>query len=87
MLATDLPAWSTISATGMAAVQLPPTVREVIIVADNDNNGTGQTNTRVLAQRLSVMGCKTTILLPRCAGDDANDLLQRSLMAEPRHAA
>ena len=87
MLATDLPGWSTISAPGMAAVQLSPAVREVIIVADNDKNGTGQTKAQALAQRLSVEGCKTTILLPRCAGDDANDLLQRALLADSQHAA
>src|SRR5262249_57810221 len=49
--ATELPAWAALSTSGMMALQLPPEVPHVVILADNDDNGAGLHAARVAAQR------------------------------------
>ncbi|WP_373488196.1 toprim domain-containing protein, partial [Blastomonas sp.] len=37
----DLPVWATLSTSGLEQVDLPPGVRRVLILADNDTSGAG----------------------------------------------
>lgn len=52
-LVTGLPCWSTISANGMRAVEIPERVRTVLIFADKDASGTGQVAAEALRRRLA----------------------------------
>jgi hypothetical protein len=51
MQATAQPAWAALSTSGLAALVLPPSVRVVIILADNDGNGAGERAARTAAAR------------------------------------
>ncbi|MBF0294529.1 MAG: toprim domain-containing protein [Magnetococcales bacterium] len=62
--ATGQPVWATISASGMAGLALPPTIREVFIWADKDANGVGQQAAMTLAKKLTAEGRKASICLP-----------------------
>lgn len=50
-IATHLPVWAALSASALAALILPPGVRELIIYADLDKSATGQQAAQTLAQR------------------------------------
>jgi len=76
MMVTGLPAWSCISAGGMAAATLPDTVREVIVAADNDANGVGQAAADTAANRWVAEGRRVRIALPPTIGTDWNDVLR-----------
>ena len=68
------PAWSCISATGLAHVAIPPTITTLDICADHDPTGlqAAYTLARQEAQARTVK-----VLVPPCPGDDWNDVLQR----------
>jgi hypothetical protein len=72
---TGLPAWAATSASNMAALVLPEQYREVLILADRDDNGVGLESARALASRLRSEGRKAVVRLP-VAGKDANDVLR-----------
>jgi hypothetical protein len=72
---TGLPAWAATSAGHMAALRLPEQYREVLILADRDENGVGLENARVLASRLRQEGRYAEVRLPSAA-KDANDVLR-----------
>ena len=63
-LGTGDPVWSTISAGGMEALQLPATIRNVNIWADLDRSGIGQRAAESLAHRLVREGRTVCILTP-----------------------
>jgi putative DNA primase/helicase len=75
MQACDLPAWATLSNVGIQNLVLPAAVREVIILADHDNNGVGQRSARIAGPRLVREGRKVRIALPPDPGTDFNDIL------------
>ena len=66
-VATGLPMWATISANGLEKVQIPEHVTHVVIFADKDRSGTGQTSAIVLQERLIAEGIKVIIRLPKRA--------------------
>lgn len=74
-LATGLPVWAALSATGMQNVIVPPLniTQEVIIAADNDK--TGRNAAYELANRLLTDGYKVRLSLPP-EGMDFNDMLR-----------
>jgi putative DNA primase/helicase len=79
-VATSIPAWSALSASGLENVLLPPRVRRVYILADLDPNGRGEAAARALARRLLLEGRDARILRPEGpAGSkvDWNDVLMR----------
>jgi putative DNA primase/helicase len=49
---SGIPAWATVSATGLRSVILPESIRTVYICIDLDENGCGEQAAKVLAQRL-----------------------------------
>jgi hypothetical protein len=77
MLATGLPAWAAISAIGIERLILPPLpiAATVIIAADNDANGRGESAARVAAQRWLSEGRRVRIAMPLVLGFDWNDIL------------
>jgi hypothetical protein len=84
MQAYALPAWAALSTSGLIALLLPPVVRTVIILADNDANGAGERAARTAAARWLGEGRRVRIAMPPDPGSDFNDLLS---MTEARHAA
>jgi putative DNA primase/helicase len=75
MTATAVPAWAALSAGGIEALILPPNVRTVIILADNDANGTGERAARTAAARWITEGRRVRIAMPPEPGTDFNDVL------------
>ena len=65
------------SATGLERLILPPLPRAriVIILADNDVNGTGEKAAQKAAQRWLAEGRRVRIAIPPEPGSDFNDLL------------
>jgi putative DNA primase/helicase len=71
-----LPAWSTLSAPGLAALELPDEVRAVAIAADHDENRVGYTAALAACARWQAEGRNVEINMPPTVGDDFNDVLQ-----------
>jgi len=67
------PVWSAVNSSGLAALVIPPRVREVVILVDHDR--AGMDATRKLARRLLGEGRTVRIALPSTPGDDWNDVL------------
>src|SRR5262249_40158574 len=63
--ATGTPTWSCISSTGLTAVEVPPSVRQVLIWGDNDQSGVGQKAADELALRLHREGREVRVLIPQ----------------------
>lgn len=83
VVATGLPCWACICAHGLEAVEIPDSVREVLIVADKDRSLTGERAAQVLAERLKERDVTTRVMTIReeipetDKGIDFNDLLCR----------
>jgi hypothetical protein len=75
MQARALPAWAALSTSGLIALVLPPMVRTVVILADNDENGAGEGAARIAAQRWLAEGRRVRTAMPTEPGTDANDVL------------
>jgi putative DNA primase/helicase len=75
MQATGRPAWAALSAGGLRALVLPPVVRSIVILADNDDGGEGKDAAQEAAQRWLQEGRRVRVALPP-AGCDFNDLLR-----------
>lgn len=73
----DLPVWATLSTSGLEQIDLPPGVRCVLILADNDASGAGLRAAEAAARRLRAPGREVAIALPPEEGEDFNDLLLR----------
>jgi putative DNA primase/helicase len=78
MVATDLPAWAALSAGGLESLVLPPLplARNVIILADNDPNGRGESAARSAGGRWLSEGRHPRIAMPKTVGSDWNDVLR-----------
>jgi putative DNA primase/helicase len=90
MQATGMPAWAALSTSGMIALALPPGVREIIILADNDASGAGERAARKAAARWLAEGRTVRIAMPQEPGADFNDVLMGRTPAnsgKARHAA
>lgn len=72
MQATGRPAWAALSTSGLRALDLPDTVREVIVLADGDHPG--EAAARDCAHRWKREGRSVRIARPP-RGNDFNDLL------------
>jgi putative DNA primase/helicase len=70
---------------GMKALVLPPIVRRVVILADNDANGTGERATHAAARRWLAEGRQAQNVMSPESGADLNDILIGG--TEPRHDA
>ena len=75
MQATGMPGWATLGTSGMVALVLPPIVREVVILADNDANGAGERAAYAAAARWFAEGLRVRIAMPPDPGTDFADVL------------
>ena len=72
MQATEIPVWAALSTAGLKALDLPPGVREVIVLADGDDSGAAAA--QKCAQRWQGEGRRVRIASPP-SGQDFNDML------------
>ncbi|MBF0316359.1 MAG: toprim domain-containing protein [Oligoflexia bacterium] len=63
-LATDMPIWCGVSASGMESSEIPLRVRKVYIWGDKDRSMRGEQAADKLAARLSARGVEVFVLLP-----------------------
>jgi hypothetical protein len=75
MQSCELPAWAALSTSGMNALVLPPLVRTVIILADNDANGAGERAAHAAAERWLAEGRRVQLAMPPEVCTDFNDIL------------
>lgn len=82
-ISTNLPCWACICAHGLEVVEIPTSVKEVLIFADKDRSKTGQCAAEKLAHRLQSQGITVHVMHIReeipdaVKGIDFNDLLCR----------
>ena len=82
-ISANIPCWACICAHGMEVVEIPTSVKEVLIFADKDRSNTGQSAAEKLARRLQSQGITVRVMhiredIPdRAKGIDFNDLLCR----------
>jgi putative DNA primase/helicase len=67
--ATGMPAWAALSTSGLRALVLPPIVREIVILADNDANGAGAAAACDAARRWLSAGRAVRLAMPPDLGD------------------
>lgn len=87
MQATALPAWAALSTSGLVRLRLPPGVRSIVILADNDASGAGQRAAYDAAQRWLAEGRSVRIAIPLEPGTDFADILLRDVRAAADVAA
>jgi hypothetical protein len=75
MQAAAQSAWAALSTSGMVALELPPIVRTVVILADHDRSGAGERAARTAAQRWLAEGRRVRIAMPPEPGTDMADVL------------
>ncbi len=71
--ATGLPAWATISASGMEVFDPPDGITTVTIIGDNDTSYTGQKAAYTLAHRLTQKKIKANVIINETHGKDYLD--------------
>lgn len=74
-VATKLPVWSTVSTGLMVGVQIPDSVKRVWVMADNDENGAGESAATKLVSRLLREGKDARLVMPSEIDSDWNDVL------------
>jgi putative DNA primase/helicase len=88
MQATSMAAWAALSTSGMTVLLLPSMVRNVIILADHDENGAGARAAWLAADRRLAEGRRVWIAMPPQSGTDFNDvMLGRGYEPKPFPAA
>jgi hypothetical protein len=69
-LASGIPTWSCVSASGIKSFQWPDGLQSLVIFGDNDASGVGQSATRDLAGRAAAAGLECRVLIPETVGTD-----------------
>ncbi|MDP1684983.1 toprim domain-containing protein [Hydrogenophaga sp.] len=73
-LASGVPTWSCVSAGVLRGFQWPVGVQSLVIFADNDASGVGQSAARDLAGRAVAAGLECRVLVPEIVGNDWLDV-------------
>jgi hypothetical protein len=76
MQTTSIPGWAALGCGNMIEVDIPESVHELIILADNDDNGESERAAYRTAQRW-VRTIKVSVV-PAPEGKDFNDVLRES---------
>ena len=71
----DIPAWAALSSSGIAALELPPEVRNVVIACDNDTNNAGHHAATAAYYRWTAEGRAVQLIMAPMPGTDFNDVL------------
>lgn len=89
---TQMPVWSCVSAVLMELVDIPDSVRHVVIWADLDRSLTGEKSAKVLSERLVTLGKTVEICMPKAvipegskSVDWLNVLLTQGIEGFPEH--
>jgi hypothetical protein len=78
------PIWSTGSGTIMAKFPVLSGIEALTIIADNDENGTGERDARKAAACWVQAGRKVRIIRPKIIGEDLSDVVRRRVGHEPK---
>lgn len=78
-LSTGIPTWAAISAGLLSQVVVPESVRCIVLFADRDANGKGQTAAEDAAARFISKGLRVKLLLPPASGEDWLDVYLKDL--------
>ena len=73
-LASDIPTWSCMNAGGVRSFEWPHGLQSLIVFADNDASGVGQSAARDLAGRAAAAGVEVRVLVPETVGTDWLDV-------------
>jgi hypothetical protein len=73
-LGSQVPTWSCVSANGIKSFNWPPDLERLVIFADHDLSGVGQSAAKTLAARAAAAGLEVRILVPTTAGADWLDV-------------
>jgi putative DNA primase/helicase len=73
-----VPAWAAIDAGNLAGLPVLAGVRQLTILVDADEGGTGQEKAKECSHRWVTAGREVRRLTPRTKGDDFNDVIRRS---------
>jgi CHC2 zinc finger/Toprim domain len=84
IVTTGLPAWSALSAGGIKRLILPAETIDVVIIADHDRSGVGESQARQAAEQWLTGGRRVRIALPPEPGADLNDVLLGACNAAAR---
>lgn len=69
-LASGIPTWSCVSASGIKSFQWPDGLQSLVIFGDNDASGVGQSAARDLAGRAAAAGLECRVLIPQIISND-----------------
>ena len=69
-LASGIPTWSCVSASGIKSFQWTVGLQSLVIFGDNDASGVGQSAARDLAGRAAAAGLECRVLIPQTIGND-----------------
>ena len=72
-----LPTWATLGTSGLRSFEPPDDVREILILADRDENEAGQTAALELGDRLEEKGVAVRIRVPSGQKDINGLLMER----------
>jgi putative DNA primase/helicase len=73
-LASGIPTWSCVSAPGIKSFQWPAGLQSLVVFADNDAHGVGQSAARELVGRAAAAGLECRVLVPEIVGYDWLDV-------------
>jgi hypothetical protein len=71
-----VPAWSAVYCGGLKDIPLPAEIRNILILADNDDSGVGRRNAEAAYRKLTSEGRQARIAMPPASGD-FNDVLRQ----------
>ena len=71
----QIPTWATIGTSGLKGFVPPEGVREILILADRDENGAGQRAAWELQERMEETGRAARVLVPEDGSKDLNAYL------------
>jgi putative DNA primase/helicase len=78
MEASGLPGWASLGTSGLGNIEWPGDVREVILLAENDENGANQRALDKVCPVLAEQGLKVRVATPPSGFKDFNDLVNPS---------
>ena len=70
-----IPAWAALSSSGIAALELPPEIKRVVIACDNDAHNAGHHAATAAYYRWVAEGRSVQLIMPPLPGTDFNDVL------------